>query len=75
MQAGEARTMNPKLSHLQNGASARGALACDIGKYHTGACLEGHGDLVSRLITGITKVTMWVIGVINLLTMSPLPSK
>ena len=33
--------------------------------------LEGHGDLVSRLIRGITRVTIWVIGVINLLTKSP----
>ena len=33
--------------------------------------LEGQGDLVSRLIMGITRVTMWVIGVINLLTKSP----
>ena len=29
------------------------------------------GDLVSRLIRGITEVTMWVIVVINLLTKSP----
>ena len=35
------------------------------------AYLEGHGDLVSRLILGIIKVTIWVIGVINLLTKSP----
>ena len=34
--------------------------------------LEGQGDLVSRLIRGITKVT---IGVINLLTKSAQPSK
>ena len=33
--------------------------------------LEGQGDLVSRLITWITRVTMWVIGVINLLAKSP----
>ena len=29
--------------------------------------LEGQGDLVSRLIMGIIRVTIWVIGVINLL--------
>ena len=29
------------------------------------------GDLVSRLIIGIFRVTIWVIGVINLLTKSP----
>ena len=29
--------------------------------------LEGQGDLVSILIRGITGVTIWVIGVINLL--------
>ena len=33
--------------------------------------LEGHGDLVSRLMIRITRVTIWVIGVINLLTKSP----
>ena len=33
--------------------------------------LEGQGDLVSRLIMGITRVTIWVVGVINLLTKSP----
>ena len=33
--------------------------------------LEGQGDLVSRVITRITRVTIWVIGVINLLTKSP----
>ena len=33
--------------------------------------LEGHGDLVSRLIKGITRVIVWLIGVINLLTNSP----
>ena len=33
--------------------------------------LEGHGDLVNRLILGITRATMWVIRVINLLTKSP----
>ena len=33
--------------------------------------LEGQGDLVSRLIMGITRVTIWVIGVISLLTKSP----
>ena len=35
------------------------------------AYLEGQGDLVSRLIMGIIRVTIWVIGVINLLTKSP----
>ena len=33
--------------------------------------LEGQGDLVRRSIMGIIKVTVWVIGVINLLTTSP----
>ena len=33
--------------------------------------LEGQGDLVSGLIMGIIRVTIWVIGVINLLTKSP----
>ena len=34
-------------------------------------CLGGQGDLVSRLIMGINGVTIWVIGVMNLLTKSP----
>ena len=33
--------------------------------------LEGHGDLVSRLTLRITRVTIWVIWAINLLTKSP----
>ena len=33
--------------------------------------LGGQGDLISRLIMGIIGVTIWVIGVINLLTKSP----
>ena len=33
--------------------------------------LEGPGDLVSRLIIGIIRVTTWVIGIIDLLTKSP----
>ena len=37
--------------------------------------LAGRGDLISRLIMGITRVIMWVIGVINLLTKPPGPSK
>ena len=36
-----------------------------------GAYLEGHGELVSRLILGITRGTKWVIGVNNLPTTSP----
>ena len=33
--------------------------------------LEGQGDLISRSIMGIFRVTIWVIGVINLVTKSP----
>ena len=33
--------------------------------------LEGHGDLVNGLILGITGVTIWLLGVINLPTKSP----
>ena len=33
--------------------------------------LEGHVDLVSRLIMGITGFIIWLKGVINLLTKSP----
>ena len=35
--------------------------------------LEGQGDLVTRLIMGINGLTIWVIGVITLLTKSPDP--
>ena len=35
------------------------------------AYLEGQGDLVSRLIPGVIRVTIRVIGVINLFTKSP----
>ena len=34
---------------------------------------QGLGDLVIGLIMGITRVTIWVRGVINLLTKSPWP--
>ena len=33
--------------------------------------LGGQGDLVSRLIMGISGLTIWLIGVINLLSRSP----
>ena len=33
--------------------------------------LEGHGDLVSRLIMRVTGVTIWAIGVISILTKYP----
>ena len=33
--------------------------------------LEGHGDSVSRVIMGIIRVIIWLIGVINLLPTSP----
>ena len=33
--------------------------------------LEGQGDLVTRLMMGIIGVTIWVIGVYNLLTKPP----
>ena len=36
-----------------------------------GLYLEGQGDLVSRLIMGIIGVTIWLIGVISILTKSP----
>ena len=33
--------------------------------------LEGQGDLVSRLITGVTGVIIWLMAVIDLLTKYP----
>ena len=41
----------------------------------TSKLLGASGDLVSKLIIGIFRVTMWAIGVINLLTTSLCPSK
>ena len=35
--------------------------------------MEGQGDLVSGLIMGVSRVTIWVLEVINLLTKSPDP--
>ena len=35
------------------------------------AYLEGHGDFVSRTITGIIGVMIWLLEVIKLLTKSP----
>ena len=48
------------------------ALGCTSGlNFGLNACfLEGQGNLVSRLIMGVMRVTIWVIGVINLVTKS-----
>ena len=35
------------------------------------AYVEGQGDVVNRFIRGISRVTVWFIGVITLLTKSP----
>ena len=35
--------------------------------------LEGQGDLVSRLIRGITRVIMWVLGLLTYLLSPPDP--
>ena len=40
-------------------------------RYKRRTYLEGHGDLVSRLIMEIIGVIIWLIGVINRLTKSP----
>ena len=53
--------------------SVRYALRTD--HFHLAGYLEGHGDLVSGLIMGIIRVIIWLIGVSNLLTKSPGPSK
>ena len=50
------------------GASGCAVLARGI---DLSSLLEGQGDLVGRLIMGIIRVTIWVIGVINLHTKSP----
>ena len=36
-------------------------------------CLEGQGDIRSRLTVGIIRVTIWVIGVLTYLLSSPDP--
>ena len=41
------------------------------GIYIRSLYLEGQGDLVSRLRMGINGLTIWVIGVLNLLAKSP----
>ena len=43
----------------------------DVSKARFRVYLEGLGDLVTRLLRGISQATIWVIGVINLLTKSP----
>ena len=40
------------------GSMWRSTIGIFKGEYH----LEGHGDLVSGLIIGITRVPIWVIG-------------
>ena len=40
-----------------------------LGKIH----LEGHGDLVSRSIIRMSRVIIWVLGALNLLTKSTDP--
>ena len=39
--------------------------------YSLNSYLEGQGDLVSGFIAGISRVSTWVTGVINLLTKFP----
>ena len=56
------------------GFKGRGRALVAFGQANLGTgllCLGGQGDLVSRLIKGILRVTISVIGVINLLTKSP----
>ena len=52
-------------------ASAPSSQLCPpLRAYSQFSYLEGQGDLVSRLIMGIIRVTIWAIGAINLLTKS-----
>ena len=50
-------TVHPKLSTLNQDGFAR--------------YLEGYGDLVSRLIVRIARVSIWGLGIISPLTKSP----
>ena len=52
------------------GASGSSLFNCNLG---SGTTRRVRGDLVSRVIMGVSKVTIWVIGVTNLLTKSPDP--
>ena len=45
--------------------------APELYSHDFGPYLEGQGDIVSGLILGISRVIIWVIGVINLLSKSP----
>ena len=53
-------------SRFQQGLGVKAQVSSTWGPY-----LEGQGDLVTWLIIGITRVTMWFIGVIRLLTKFP----
>ena len=56
---------------LRKGIQGSGCMRGAMRMYPQGSYLEGQGDLVSRLIVGISGVTMWFIGVIGILTKSP----
>ena len=63
------------IKRLEVSHSAAEPSACDELRGHAvlflSPYLEGQGDFVRRLIVRITRVTIWVMGVINLLTQSP----
>ena len=67
----------PELKTLKSKSEPRNepVKAVTLNPCNLEALLEGQGDLVSRLIMLITRVTIWVIGVANLRTKPPcLPS-
>ena len=61
----------PRTSHRDPRVEIIGPKAYRLRICCTLGYLEGQGDLVSSLIRGISRVTIWVIGVINLLTKTP----
>ena len=60
--------MHPEMADVRdNKVSETSISAWPSGRLY----LEGQADLVSRLKMAIIRVTIWLIGVINLLTKSP----
>ena len=60
---------SPSVPYILRYGDAGGDYTSD--KLACNAYLEGQGDLVSRFIMGISRVTIWVLGVFNPLTKSP----
>ena len=62
------RVPPPLLFYLSSLTATQALICCRRGAQ---PCTEGQGDLVSGLMMGISRVTTWVIGFMNLLTKFP----